>query len=83
MSHRDLLSQITYLQNDLNNLSQRMNNVSVDEKESSYGNRVDEAKQLIKQLEAFKSLPSASKEKDEDDTVMIERNEKGDVSCKK
>ncbi|ORZ03058.1 Dynamitin-domain-containing protein [Syncephalastrum racemosum] len=80
VTHTDLLSQITYLQNDLNNLSQRMNNVSLDEKESNYGSRVDEAKQLIKQLEAFKSMPSASKEKEEDDTVMIERNEKGDVS---
>ena len=51
------------------------------EESTSYGSRIDEAKGLIKQLEAYKTaVPKEASEND--DTVLIEKNEKGDVSSK-
>ncbi|KAI8145764.1 Dynamitin-domain-containing protein [Fennellomyces sp. T-0311] len=77
VSHGDLLSQISFLQSDLTRLSQHMGGSQVEES-TNYGTRVDEAKRLIKQLEAYKT--AAPKETNEnDDTVLIEKNEKGDV----
>ena len=86
MSQADLLSQISFLQSDLTRLGKNLGEAQVDES-TSYGNRVDEAKRLIKQLEAYKSAALATAENAEnnkennesDDTVLIEKNDKGDV----
>lgn len=77
------MSQITYLQNDLSRLSQRLGEHTDEEigSAATYGKRIDEAKQLIKQLEAYRSLPISTKVANEenDDTVVVEKNDKGDV----
>lgn len=82
MSQAELLSQISYLQADLTRLSQRLGNGQTEDagNASTFGKRVDEAKQLIKQLEAYKSMSMKDQEEDNDDTVVIEKNDKGDVS---
>lgn len=48
---------------------------------TTYGSRIDEAKQLIKQLEAYKNTPPKEHAgNDNDDTVLIDKTDKGDVS---
>ncbi|KAL1929487.1 hypothetical protein VTP01DRAFT_1625 [Rhizomucor pusillus] len=83
IKQEDFMSQITYLQNDLSRLSQRLGEHTDEEigSAATYGKRIDEAKQLIKQLEAYKSLPISTKVANEenDDTVVVEKNDKGDV----
>ncbi|KAI9258822.1 Dynamitin-domain-containing protein [Phascolomyces articulosus] len=86
VSQADLLSQISFLQSDLTRLGKNLGETQVDES-TNYGNRIDEAKRLIKQLEAYKSTASTKENNEEnnnnnnesDDTVLIEKNDKGDV----
>jgi hypothetical protein len=85
------MSQITYLQNDLGRLYQRYTDDQqhLDSGDASgglatvsntYGKRVDEAKSLIKQLEAYKAMATESPpNKAEGDPVEI-KNANGDVS---
>ncbi|KAG0174741.1 hypothetical protein DFQ28_002383 [Apophysomyces sp. BC1034] len=78
ISQNDLLSRLSYLQSDLSRLNQRFGNMEVNDG-STYGKRIDEAKNLIKQLEAYKNSSTKTKERDNDDTVVIDKNDKGDV----
>jgi hypothetical protein len=85
------MSQITYLQNDLGRLYQRYTDDQqhldsgdasggLATASSTYGKRVDEAKSLIKQLEAYKAMATeSSPNKAEGDPVEI-KNANGDVS---
>lgn len=85
------MSQITYLQNDLGRLYQRY----TDDQQhldtgdaggglvtatSTYGKRVDEAKSLIKQLEAYKALATESSPNKAEGDPVESKNENGDVS---
>ncbi|CDS06745.1 hypothetical protein LRAMOSA09272 [Lichtheimia ramosa] len=82
VSQTDLLSQISYLQTDLARISQRLDQASEQDGASTatYGSRIDEAKQLIKQLEAYKNTPPKEHAgNDNDDTVLIDKTDKGDV----
>lgn len=77
------MSQISYLQTDLARISQRLDQASEQDGASTatYGSRIDEAKQLIKQLEAYKNTPPKENSgNDNDDTVLIDKTDKGDVS---
>lgn len=47
---------------------------------SNYGKSIEEAKSLIKQLEAFKNTPATLSDKKEGDaTVSLEQNDKNDM----
>ncbi|ORZ12210.1 Dynamitin-domain-containing protein [Absidia repens] len=69
ISQAELMSQITYLQNDLGRLYQRFTDNQQNDlvhihsdpvtTSPSYGKHVNEAKSLIKQLEAYKALATA------------------------
>ncbi|CAO3623338.1 unnamed protein product [Cunninghamella echinulata] len=79
VSQTELLSQITYLQNELSRLQNKGDDDEGQDLSlgTAYGKRVDEAKSLIKQLESFKAL-SASETSD-DKSNQEEKNENGDM----
>ncbi|OBZ89343.1 Dynactin subunit 2 [Choanephora cucurbitarum] len=57
ISQNDILSQITYLQSDLVRMNQQIGDGEEFNPRSNYGKSVEEAKSLIKQLEAYKNIP--------------------------
>ncbi|KAG0750561.1 hypothetical protein G6F57_001434 [Rhizopus arrhizus] len=56
ISQSDILSQIVYLQSDLVRMNQQIGDADEDQR-SNYTRSIDEAKSLIKQLEAYKNKP--------------------------
>lgn len=47
---------------------------------SNYGKSIEDAKSLIKQLEAFKNIPAtASDNKEEDGAAVLEKSDKNDM----
>ncbi|KAF7721825.1 Dynactin subunit 2 [Apophysomyces ossiformis] len=80
ISQADLLSRLSYLQSDLSRLNQQFGNMDVHDS-NTYGKRIDEAKNLIKQLEAYKTQSSTKTKEQEanDDAVVVDKNDKGDV----
>ncbi|KAI8970972.1 Dynamitin-domain-containing protein [Pilobolus umbonatus] len=78
VSQADILSQISYLQNDL----VRMNKQLGDSEEiaaSGYGQSIEATKSLIKQLEAFKSAPADSPPTTEEVSEELAMKEKNDM----
>ncbi|KAG1464555.1 hypothetical protein G6F56_005060 [Rhizopus delemar] len=55
VSQSDVLSQIVYLQSDLVKMNQQIGDVD-EEQRTNYTRQIDEAKSLIKQLEAYKNI---------------------------
>ncbi|CAO3660970.1 unnamed protein product [Rhizopus stolonifer] len=55
ISQSDVLSQIVYLQSDLVKMNQQIGDVD-EEQQTNYTRQIDEAKSLIKQLEAYKNI---------------------------
>ncbi|KAL9542853.1 hypothetical protein MBANPS3_008397 [Mucor bainieri] len=80
ISQSDILSQIAYLQSDLVRMNQQAGEEDLSQK-SNYGKSIEDAKSLIKQLEAFKNIPAtvASDKKEESDTTASEKNDKNDM----
>ncbi|CAO0802234.1 unnamed protein product [Mucor circinelloides] len=80
ISQSDILSQIAYLQSDLVRMNQQVGDDDLSQK-SNYGKSIEDAKSLIKQLEAFKNIPAAtpSDKKEESDTAVSEKNDKNDM----
>ncbi|GAA5800991.1 hypothetical protein HPULCUR_006431 [Helicostylum pulchrum] len=76
ISQSDILSQIAYLQSDLVRMNQQVGDVEEPSQKSNYGRSVDEAKSLIKQLEAFKNSPAVVPTTTEDEP---EKNTKNDM----
>lgn len=77
------MSQIAYLQSDLVRMNQQVGDGEDTSLKSNYGRSVEEAKSLIKQLEAFKNIPVKSThsvtETTDGDTVLG-KDVKNDVS---
>ncbi|ORZ23985.1 Dynamitin-domain-containing protein [Absidia repens] len=87
ISHAELVSQITYLQNDLGRLHHRImdsDSSPLDHGQSgtatTYGKRVDEAKSLIKQLEAYKAMASSPSPNPDDPATATTTNETKDTN---
>ncbi|KAK4520403.1 retrograde regulation protein 2 [Mucor velutinosus] len=80
ISQSDILSQIAYLQSDLVRMNQQIGDDGLSQK-SNYGKSIEDAKSLIKQLEAFKNIPAttASDKKEESDTAVSEKSDKNDM----
>ncbi|GAN01543.1 dynactin subunit 2-like [Mucor ambiguus] len=80
ISQSDILSQIAYLQSDLVRMNQQVGDEDLSQK-SNYGKSIEDAKSLIKQLEAFKNIPAttASDNKEESDTTVSEKSDKNDT----
>lgn len=81
ISQSDILSQISYLQSDLVRMNQQVGDGEEVGQKSNYGRSVDEAKALIKQLEAFKNTPTVNTTTDESDPADLEKNTKNDVNA--
>jgi hypothetical protein len=79
------LSQIAYLQSDLVRMNQQMGDGEDPASKSNYGRSVEEAKVLIKQLEAFKNIPAKSTDNttENNEEAVSEKNVKNDVSLYK
>ncbi|CAO3646032.1 unnamed protein product [Cunninghamella blakesleeana] len=78
VSQTELLSQITYLQNELSRLQNKNENNEEDVPiGTTYGKRVDEAKSLIKQLESYKALSVSETSDDKPD--QENKNENGNM----
>lgn len=60
ISQSDILSQIAYLQSDLVRMNQQVGDGEDIGQKSNYGRSIDEAKSLIKQLEAFKATATTA-----------------------
>ncbi|CEG62995.1 hypothetical protein RMATCC62417_00213 [Rhizopus microsporus] len=69
ISQSDILSQIAYLQTDLVRLSQNVNDA--DEDQPNYTKSIDEAKSLIKQLEAYKNISTNPAPSPDSDTAVV------------
>lgn len=70
ISQNDILSQITYLQSDLVRMSQQIGDGEEFNPRSNYGKSVEEAKSLIKQLEAYKNIPLSQPENEPIESVQ-------------
>ncbi|CAO3615453.1 unnamed protein product [Mucor fragilis] len=80
ISQSDILSQIAYLQSDLVRMNQQVGDEDLSQK-SNYGKSIEDAKSLIKQLEAFKNIPAttAFDKKEEGDAAVSEKSDKNDM----
>ncbi|KAG2212949.1 hypothetical protein INT46_008075 [Mucor plumbeus] len=79
ISQSDILSQIAYLQSDLVRMNQQVGDDDLSQK-SNYGKSIEDAKLLIKQLEAFKNItPTTSDKKEEDDSAVLEKSKNNDM----
>lgn len=84
ISQSDILSQIAYLQSDLVRMKQQVGDGEDVSDKSTYGRSIDEAKSLIKQLEAFKNAPvpensDAAAATTEGDPAVSEKNAKNNM----
>lgn len=68
------------MQSDLVRMNQQVGDDDLSQK-SNYGKSIEDAKSLIKQLEAFKNIPAAtpSDKKEESDAAVSEKNDKNDM----
>lgn len=66
-------------------MNQQVGDVEEPSQKSNYGRSVDEAKSLIKQLEAFKNSPTAVPTTTEDESEKNTKNDVKDIlnTCKK
>jgi hypothetical protein len=71
----DLLSQISYLQSDLSRISSSLTGRGDDEQDG-LTSQAAEARQLIKQLEMYKSIVAADKAESQEATKEQEQAEK-------
>ncbi|CEP11982.1 hypothetical protein [Parasitella parasitica] len=80
ISQSDILSQIAYLQSDLVRMNQQVGDDDLSQK-TNYGKSIEDAKSLIKQLEAFKNIPAinTSEKNEENDTAALDKSDKNDM----